>query len=96
MREYKFLYSQIYGWLPADGDVTSQVTNATGQPILPIDKQEKNIYITCNGVSASDTQLMGNLTYYSLLHPEGISGYGGIPYYFFPFRYRIEICLCLN
>ena len=44
-----------------------------------------NFLVACNGTDASDRLIIGNLTYYSLLHPLGISGYGGIPYYFYPY-----------
>ncbi|CAF3201669.1 unnamed protein product [Rotaria socialis] len=77
--------NRIYNWLPAAGNIIDQIANATGQTILPIDQQEQNIYITCNGTTASDRLVIGNLTYYSILHPLGISGYGGIPYYFYPY-----------
>lgn len=63
-----------------------QIANFTGQPVLPIDQRGDNIFITCNGKTATDKNALGNnMTYYSLLHPLGIPNYGGIPYYFFPY-----------
>jgi hypothetical protein len=76
---------KIYGWVPASGNIVDQVANATGQPVSPIDQREDNIYITCNGKGASDKNVLGNTTYYSLLQPLGNPYYGGIPYYFFPY-----------
>lgn len=57
----------------------------TGQSVDSIDSREDNIYITCNGIDATDRQYLGNMTYYSLIHPLGNAAYGGIPYYFFPY-----------
>jgi len=65
--------------------VINEVANATGQPVLPVDQREDNIYITCNGQGVSDQNILGNMTYYSILHPLGNPNYGGIPYYFFPY-----------
>ncbi|CAF0816244.1 unnamed protein product [Rotaria sordida] len=78
--------NQIYGWMPADGNIIDAVANATGQPILPIDQQGQNIYITCEGREQEDKNKTGSMIYYSILHPLGIPNYGGIPYYFFPYR----------
>ncbi|CAF3445767.1 unnamed protein product [Rotaria sp. Silwood1] len=78
--------NRIYGWIPANGNIVDQVANATGQPVLSIDQQEQNIYITCEGKEQADKDKIGNMTYYSILHPLGIPYYGGIPYYFFPYR----------
>jgi hypothetical protein len=78
-------FSKIYGWVPASGNIIGQVSNATGQPVLPIDQREDNIYITCNAKQAGDKAALGAMIYYSLLHPLGNPNYGGIPYYFFPY-----------
>lgn len=64
----------------------AQVQNATGQPVLAVDQREDNIYITCNGTDDSDKSVLGSVMYYSVLHPSGNPSYGGIPYYFFPYR----------
>ncbi|UJR27007.1 hypothetical protein I4U23_008312 [Adineta vaga] len=77
--------NKIYGWTPDVGNIIPSVANATGQPVLPVDQREDNIYITCNGKEASDRQSVGAMVYYSLLHPLGYPYYGGIPYYFFPY-----------
>lgn len=77
--------NKIYAWTPESGSVISQVENMTGEEVLSVDRREENIYITCNGIDASDRQYIGNMSYYSLLHPLGHSAYGGIPYYFFPY-----------
>jgi hypothetical protein len=66
--------------------VTDKVANWTGQPILPVDKAGQNVYITCNGVDASDADAIGSIQYYSILYPMGNSSYGGIPFYFFPYE----------
>lgn len=76
---------KIYGWIPDQGSVVSQVVNATGQSVLPVDQRENNIYMTCNPKSADDKPALGPLMYYSLLHPLGNPNYGGIPYYLFPY-----------
>jgi hypothetical protein len=65
--------------------VINQVVNSTGQPVLSVDQRESNIFITCDGVDAVDKDQIGNLMYYSLLHPLGNPNYGGIPYYFYPY-----------
>jgi hypothetical protein len=59
--------------------------NATGQPVLPVDQRENNVYITCDGIYALDKDVLGSMVYYSILHPSGNPSYGGIPYYFFPY-----------
>ncbi|CAF0791701.1 unnamed protein product [Adineta ricciae] len=77
--------NKIYGWVPATGDVSAAVANATGHAVLPIDLRENNIYITCNGKETSDQQSIGSMKYYSLLNPLGSDYYGGLPYYFYPY-----------
>lgn len=70
--------------MPADGNITDKVANATGHPVLLIDEREQNIYITCTVNGEVNTNI-SNMIYYSLLHPLGNPYYGGIPYYFFPY-----------
>ncbi|CAF4320904.1 unnamed protein product [Rotaria sp. Silwood2] len=83
--------NKIYDWMPAAGNIIDQMANATGQQVLPVDREEQNIYITCEDkdkdIKDKDGKdKIGNMTYYSILHPYGIPYYGGIPYYFFPYR----------
>ena len=87
IKNYKtnFNFKKIYGWTPTSGNIVDAVANSTGQPVLSVDSREENIYITCNGVTTGDQNNLGNITYYSILHPPGNPNYGGIPYYFFPY-----------
>ncbi|CAF0727498.1 unnamed protein product [Rotaria sordida] len=77
--------NKVYGWKPVKG-------------ILPFEIQKlrhvysnksisnSDVYITCAGTHAADTDVLLNATYYSLSYPFGSSKFGVIPNYFFPYQ----------
>ncbi|CAF1134770.1 unnamed protein product, partial [Didymodactylos carnosus] len=77
--------NKIYGWMPQPGALPLKFTEMTG---LKVDdpSQPANVYVTCGGAADADNDVLSNLTYYSLLDKTGNSVYGGIPYYYFPYR----------
>ncbi|CAF0822034.1 unnamed protein product [Didymodactylos carnosus] len=83
--------NKIYGWTPEPGPLFPGSSRsrppASVQHIkADITNKNANVYVTCSGAAVADDDVLSNLTYYSLLTLNGNSEYGGIPYYYFPFK----------
>ncbi|CAF1581851.1 unnamed protein product, partial [Adineta steineri] len=77
--------NKVYGWAPIKGVLPSNIQKLRG---VSSSKSTTNsdVYITCTGTHAADSDVITSTTYYSLGYPDGSDKFGVIPNYFFPFR----------